>query len=121
MGIFCLTALNIYSRRFIQKMWIDKTGQKIKVKYYNAFWIPKTIEYPASEFAGAEPSFGHFTKTEIISFGNVWLLKDASIYKDDIYIKKILDKVLDGHPVKLANYDRYDDRKKQRERERQNH
>lgn len=98
-GLFALTCFNIYTRRIVHQMYIFKSGDRVRVQFFNAFWRPKVKDYLISEFNTPVLSFAQFTKVEITSLGNAWLLEDRNIYAKDPEIPIIVKKVLRGQNI----------------------
>ena len=104
-GLILLTALNIYSKRVISRLHISRSGDRATIEFFSALWVPRTRTHRITEFGGAMLSYGNFTRSEITSLGNIWILKEASIFAQDPDIQFILEQVLNGQQVNLEQSD----------------
>jgi hypothetical protein len=102
-GLLSLTALNIYSKRVVKQIFLHKSGKEVTVKFMSALWKPREGVYSIREFGDCSPSYGNFHRAEIVSLGNIWLLKESSIYVKDKQIQDILQNILDGKSMVIAD------------------
>ena len=98
-GMILLTVLNIYSRRVIHRMHISRSGVKVTFDFFSALWVPKSRTFNVTEISGASPSYGNFTRTEVVSLGNVWLMKESNAFITDPEIQYLVEMVINGYPV----------------------
>lgn len=102
LGLVSLTALNIYGRRYVNKMYLYKTGDRICLELFNPIWKPKIASYKIDEIGGRTASYGEFTKFEVTSVGNMWINLESNLFRGNEDLRNIVDRVLDGRRVDLS-------------------
>lgn len=102
-GLIILSGMNIYSRRVIHRIWLHRDRSKLTIEFFNAFWKPKVATHYVTELADPRLSYGRFTRLEITSVGNVWIMPESNIYADNVDMDRILREVLTGNSPDLGS------------------
>ena len=101
-GLIGLTVLNIYSKRIVHKIYLHQCGRKASITFMSALWRPRTIVFNIPEFGGLHPSYGHFVRSEVVSFGNFWLMLESNRFTNETAIASLLNEILSGREVQVA-------------------
>lgn len=87
----------------MSQIYLHKNGKEVTVKFMSALWKPQIKTFGIAEFGDCSPSYANFTRAEIVSLGNIWLLKESNIYANDKQIQDILQRILDGQVMLVAD------------------
>lgn len=74
--------------------------------FVNIFQIPESKVFSITEFANLQKTYFNFTRTEITSYGKIWINTEKNIYAGIEENEEILNEILSGKFVKFNQYDK---------------
>lgn len=103
-GLGLLSFFNIYSKRTVHTMKLLRTGDFVEVTFFNAFWVPSTKVIHISEFASMQPSYMGYSRSELTTFGKIWINLEKNAFYGSKAYEDMLIEILNGKTVKLDSY-----------------